>query len=475
MRLPDDPTELGALAALEALAAGRLSAAAYVEALLARASAERVLNAFVALDPERTRAAALASDARRAAGTARPLEGLPLAVKDNIDVAGWVTTAGTPALRAHRPARTAPVLERLLDAGALVLGKNTLHELAHGTTSENAAFGPVRNPYDPARVPGGSSGGTAAAVAARLAPAGIGTDTGGSVRIPAALCGIAGFRPSSGRYPQDGIVPISHTRDTAGLLARSVGDLALLDATVAGERAPLEAVGLRGLRLGVPRAVFYHGLDAALAAVIEDALAALARAGVVLVEADVAGLEAQGGRVAGILSDYEFPRDLARYLAAGGSGLTLEDVVAGLAGADLRETFAHELQGPRAPTEAAYRDALEVGRPAIQAMFREHFRSQAVEAIVFPTTALPARPIGTGPEIEIGGKRVKAFLADLRNPRPATVAGLPALSVPVGLTPAGLPVGLELDGPAGRDRRLLAIGAAVAAAFAPLPPPPRHC
>jgi indoleacetamide hydrolase len=467
-----DPAELSAVEALEALGSGRLSAAAHVEALLARAERWRGLNAFTALDPPRLRAAAAASDARRRAGsTLGPLHGLALTIKDNIDVEGWVTSAGTPALRAHRPPRSAGVVARLTAAGALVLGKNTLHELAHGTTSENAAWGPVRNPYDPARIAGGSSGGTAAAVAARIAPAGVGTDTGGSVRIPAALCGIAGFRPSTGRYPQDGIVPISHTRDTAGLLARTVADLVLLDGVVGGiERVPA-AVPLRGLRLGVPRALFYHGLDPALAALTEAALVRLAAAGAVLVEADVAGLEALVGQVAGVISDYEFPRDLAAYLANSGSGVTLEAVIAELASADLRQTFAHEVRGPSAPSASDYLHALEVGRPAIQAAFRAHFDSHAIAAVLFPTTALPARPIGAGPEIVVAGRRVKAFAADLRNPRPATVAGLPALSLPIGLTPDGLPVGLELDGPAGSDGRLLAIGAALEALFGPLPPP----
>jgi len=359
---------------------------------------------------------------------------------------------------------------RLVGAGALVLGKNGLHELAHGTTSENAAFGVIRNPYDPTRIPGGSSGGTAVAVAARMAPAGLGTDTGGSVRIPAALCGIAGFRPTTGRYPTDGVVPISHTRDTPGFLARSVLDLALLDGIVAPgpEAAPAT---LPGLRLGVPRALFYEGLDPELGALVEGALGRLARAGVTLIEADVEGLEGRGSKVAGPISDYEFPRDLAAYLAASGSGMTLEQVVAGLAGEDLRETFAHEVRGAGAPTEAAYREALEVGRPALQAAFRAHFERHRLDALVFPATAQPARPIGAGAEIEIAGRKVKAFAADLRNPRPATVAALPALAVPLALTRAGLPVGLELDGPSGSDRRLLAIGRAVEELLGRLPGP----
>src|SRR5262249_49161663 len=150
------------------------------------------------------------------------------------DATEYPTTAGTPALATHRPKQNAPVVQRLLDAGALILGKANLQELAYGPTSNNAAFGPVRNPYDPTRIPGGSSGGSAVAVAARLTPAALGTDTAGSVRVPGSLCGITTFRPSMRRWPQAGIVPISHTRDTAGPMARNVADCVLLDGVVTG-------------------------------------------------------------------------------------------------------------------------------------------------------------------------------------------------------------------------------------------------
>src|SRR5262249_37847638 len=194
-------------------------------------------------------AAARRSDQRRARGEqGGALDGVPLIIKDNIDTADYPTTAGTPALARHRPKQNAAVVTRLIDAGALVLGKANVQELAFGPTSTNAAFGPVHNPYDATRIPGGSSGGTGAAVAARLAPAGLGTDTGGSIRVPASLCGVVGFRPSMLRWPQAGIVPISHTRDTAAPLARSVADCALLDGAVTGGASGIAAADLPGLR-----------------------------------------------------------------------------------------------------------------------------------------------------------------------------------------------------------------------------------
>lgn len=204
--------ELGAAEAAAAIRAGDISAQALIDALLDRCTRAASLNAFISLDPDAVRAAARRADQQRQRGERLgPLHGVPIALKDNFDTADFTTTAGTPALAAHRPTRNAAVVQRLLDAGALILGKANMQELAFGPTSNNAAFGPVRNPYDRSRIPGGSSGGTAALVAARLAPAGLGTDTGGSVRVPASLSGVVGFRPTTLRWAQDGSSR-SHTR-----------------------------------------------------------------------------------------------------------------------------------------------------------------------------------------------------------------------------------------------------------------------
>ncbi|MEO8059617.1 MAG: amidase family protein, partial [Burkholderiales bacterium] len=223
--------------AVAAIRTGRLSAEAYVSTLLARAEQLKDLNAFIVLDRAGAIAAARKVDAMRSSGVALPrLAGLPIVVKDNINTRDLPTTAGTAALRDVRPKANAPTLQTLIDAGAIVLGKTNMHELAFGITSTNLTSfaGPVKNPYDTSRIPGGSSGGTAAAIAARIVPSGLGTDTGGSTRVPAALCGIVGLRPSVGnggaerRYDSAGVVPISHTRDTVGPMGRSVADVALL-------------------------------------------------------------------------------------------------------------------------------------------------------------------------------------------------------------------------------------------------------
>ena len=456
--------------AAAALRRGDLRAADYADALLAQAARGRSLNAFIHHDPEAVRTAAAAADARRARGEALgPLHGVPLALKDNLDTADMPTTGGTPGLREHRPKRNAQIVQKLLDAGAIVFGKTNLHELAYGITNHNAAFGAARNPYDPSRIPGGSSGGVGVAVGARMAPAGIGSDTGGSVRVPAALCGIVGFRPTTGRWSQQGIVPISHTRDTAGPMARSVADCALLDAVVTGSSAA-PAASLRGLRLGVPRAHFWRDVDAETARLLEAVLVRLRDEGAVLVEADVPDVTRLDSEAGFPIALYETVVDLDAYLASHGSTLRYRELVAQCASPDVA-AMLQSLHGEGAIPEAGYRHALDVLRPQLQAAFRDHFARHDVAAIVFPATPLPAAPIGDDETVLLNGERVPTFPTFIRNSGPGSVAGIPGISVPAAMTAAGLPLGLELDGPAGSDARLLAIAAAVEDVLPRLPAP----
>ena len=190
-----------------------------------------------------------------------PLLGIPFAVKDNIDVLGLPTTGGTELLRSSFPSETATVVSRITGAGAVVVGKTNLHELAFGITSNNGSFGPVRNPHDPERSAGGSSGGSAVAVALGIVPFALGTDTGGSMQIPAAHCGIVGMRPSTGRYPADGVLRLSPTRDTIGVMASTVSDVAFIDGIITGE-GELPATDLGTVRLGIPASGFFPGVDA---------------------------------------------------------------------------------------------------------------------------------------------------------------------------------------------------------------------
>ena len=464
--------ELSATAAVAAMRAGNMSALDYAEALLARCAAGAALNAFITLDPVAVRAAARAADAHRAAGGVLGLlHGLPIPAKDSVNTAGIETTVGTKALRGWIPARDATTIARLKAAGAIVLGKTNIHELSFGWTSSNLEFGAVRNPYDPSRIPGGSSGGTAAAVAARMAPMGVAEDTQGSIRIPAALCGITGFRPTTGRYPTDGTAPITPLFDQIGPHARCVVDLALFDTVVTGEAAAIEPATLSGLRIGIDRNFFFAGIDAEVAALVESALAQLAAAGAVIVEASVQGLDGVVP-VAMAIQLHDVVPALERYLAESGAPVDFEAMFAGVS-ADVANVFTHvALRGaPAAIDEEMYAAARNAARPALQQAMAAWFADHRIDAMLLPATMVPATPLGDAGNVDIAGKQVAFATAIARNITPGSTLGLPGLVLPCGLTTGGLPVAIELDGPAGGDRRLLAIGMAVEAVLGALPAP----
>jgi len=430
---------------------------AMIDAVLLRARRFANLHAFITLDSVGAADKALELDQIGANGESRgPLHGIPLVVKDNIHVAGMPNTAGTPALKNFVPSASNEVVARLQAAGAIILGKTNLHELAFGVTSNNFAFGAARNPFDDSLIPGGSSGGTASAISAGVAPAGLGTDTGGSVRIPAALTGIVGFRPSAGRYPSTSVTPVSHTRDTIGLMSRSVADLIVLDDVIVQNAQPLLPLAPDEIRLGVPRAFYYQNLDQETAAVIEQVLVKLAQAHVQLIYAeipDVADLIAQSGFPIAL---YEVQRDLPAYLAAFPTGISFAELSAAVASPDV-QGILQSMTGAGAVSEEAYAAALNA-REQLRKNFREYFAKQDLDGIIFPTTLLPARPIqGSLETVELNGIQVPTFPTYSHNTDSASIAGQPGISLPAGLTASGLPVGMEIDGPEQSDRRLLAV------------------
>jgi mandelamide amidase len=415
-----DYSYLTAMEVIASFTRGEIRVSEYVDSLLERCEKYRDLNAFIYQDPDSIRQAAIRADSVLDAGeTLGPLHGLPIVLKDNVDTKDIPTTGGTPALKDHRPSKNAPIVERLLEAGAIIFGKANMHELAHGITNNNRAFGPARNPYDRTKIPGGSSGGCGVAVGARLVPAGIGTDTGGSVRIPAALCGIVGFRPSVSRYPQKGIVPISHTRDTAGPMTRSVADAALLDRIIIGHSAQTSPAKLQGLRFGVPRSPFYNNIHPAVSEAMESALKRLQDYGIELVETDLTEASKLDTISGFPIAQYEVVHDLEQYLAEHRTGLSISDIAAQTASPDVKDIF-NKLLNEKAVPKETYLEARQKHRQHLQAMYRECFAKHQLSAVVFPT-----------------------------------------LSLPVGMSPDGLPIGMEIDSSFGNDDQLLAIGMAI--------------
>ncbi|HET9268033.1 MAG TPA: amidase [Vicinamibacterales bacterium] len=431
------------VSAAERLRRGDIRSIDLVESALSAIGAHNPsTNAFISVRAEEARLDAKTADRERASGVDRgPLHGIPISLKDLIDEAGRVTTAASKVLADRVPAVDAPVVARLRHAGAVVIGRTNLHEFALGTTSEDSAFGPVRNPADLTRSAGGSSGGSAVAVACGMGLASIGTDTGGSIRIPAAACGIVGLKPGYNEVPTAGVIPLSPSLDHVGPLATSVPDAAIVWATLAG-RAPEPLGVMEPARIRLARLTGYF--DAPVESAVRDACAAaidrLAAAGVVITQVEIL----DGGAIPPAyvyLVLKEANTWHSTYLATRGALYT--------------PTVGARLASGRDVTEAQYQAALEVAaavRRSVDALL------EPVDALVLPTLPILAPPLGSGDIVIDGHPPMPVRAAMLKHTQPFNFSGHPAISLPV---PAdGLPVGLQLVGRRDGTARLLAIAAA---------------
>lgn len=450
--------QLDATTAAAMLGSGEISSTELVTALLERIAEYDDLNAFITLDAAGAlRQAAGADEARKQGSSLGRLHGVPVIIKDNIDVAGLPTTAGTPGMLDVRPKTDAAIVALLKAEGAVILGKSNLHELGFGISCDNAYFGPVRNPYNPAYITGGSSGGNAAALAAHLAPLAIGSDTGGSIRIPASLCGVYGYRPSVGRYPVQGFIPMAATKDAVGPMARTASDLVLVDAIV-NDYAPaaVKPMELEGLRLGVPRYPLWQNLDAETAAVMEATLQKLTAAGVELVYADLPlpNIFELNRYVDYYIVLHECRRDFPGYLAP--YGLTVTKLAAQIIDADIRYYFREIYLNPNIGTQPRYDEVMLKYRQIMVHSWQQYFTENKVAFIISPTTILPARPLADSAEhVILNGQKVPTAMAYLQNTGLSSNVGFAGVSVPAGFTSQGLPVGLEVDTLPGNDFDLL--------------------
>lgn len=390
------------------------------------------------------------------------LAGVPFGVKDNIDVAGHPTTAGSPLLAGQRPVLDSDVVALLREAGAVVAGKTNLHELAFGGTSNNATYGPVRNPLDPMCVAGGSSGGSAAAVALGSVPFALGTDTGGSVTVPSAFCGIVGFRPTTGRYPGTGVVSLSTTRDTIGLHTRSVADARTVDRLICSTPDGGPSPELEGLVLGrVPSR--FEDVESDAAEVVDTALENLRRRGVRVVDVQVEDDLAIASGPGLDLVFFEAARLLpARLALEPGPREPLLDRLDEIASPDVRGLVEHTMTSGL--TVADY-DAARAARARLRRAYVRAFASSGVHALIGPTSPVLPPRVGDDELIEVDGRSVQTFATIIRNAGPGSVAGVPMLSVPAGLSAAGLPVGLCLEGHFFADSDLLNFGECLEAAL----------
>lgn len=413
---------------------GQVPALELAEAFLARLEgAQPRYRALVTLTPELALEQARAADAARARGERLPLDGMPIVVKDNVDVAGVRTTVGSRLFAARVASDDATVVARLRKAGAVILGKANLHELAFGATSANEAFGAVVNPVAPDRIPGGSSGGSGAAAAADLCIAAIGTDTGGSVRLPASLCGVSGLRPTFGTVPVDGVAPVSASLDTVGPLARSVTDVAAVHAVLSGSR--VEAASWT--HVGVATELLDRS-DPAVARCVLALVEALASLGASTTPVDLPGWEAATeacGRLirAEALDVYRDALESSPELLEEGTrrrlGLAAQETGADMTG--LRRALAE------------WREQVELALAA-------------VDVLVLPT--IPCEPPAAARADTIATTAAVVPYTHL-----ASFAHVPALSIPCGTTPTGGPVGAQLVARRGGDAIVLTAGAAVQA------------
>ena len=486
--MPDrSVTRLAAHEMAARLRAGEVSSRELATSHLAAAEAgNHALNAWLVLDAEGALAAAAAADARLAAARAEgpaalaslhPLCGVPVGLKDLVTVRGGQCTAGSRILAGYVAPFDAHVTERLQDAGAVIMGKLNMDEFAMGSSTEHSAYGPTANPWDLDRVPGGSSGGSAASVAAYHVPLSIGTDTGGSIRQPAALCGIVGLRPTYGRVSRYGIVAFASSLDQIGPFARNARDAALLLHAVAGrdERdstsAPIPVPGellalpasddeaasaLRGVRLGLPREYFVAGMEPGVEARVREAVASLEAAGAEIVDVSLPHTE-YGLATYYIIAPAEASANLARYDGiryghAVRDGDVLANYLASRGGGFGAEVKRRIMLGTYA-LSAGYYDAYYVKAQKVRTLIKQDFDAAfggGIDALVAPTSPSVAWPFGAKM-----ADPVAMYLMDACT-LPVNMAGLPGISVPCGLAD-GLPVGLQLIGPAWSELRLLAL------------------
>ncbi len=483
-----DLTRLRAHEMAAALRRGEVTARELTTAHLELAERQdRALNAWLSIDRERALAEADAADARLTAARAEgddavaalhPLLGIPVALKDLVSVKGGQATAGSRILEGYRAPYDAHITERLRDVGAVILGKTNMDEFAMGSSTEHSAFGPTTNPWDPERVPGGSSGGSAAAVAAYHVPLGIGTDTGGSIRQPAALTGIVGMKPTYGRVSRYGIIAFASSLDQIGPFARDARDAAALLHAIAGRderdstsspepvpdallRLPASddeaASVLRGKRLGLPREYFVAGMEPGVEARIREGVAALAAAGAIVEDVSLPHTE-YGLATYYIVAPAEASANLARYdgIRYGprlGEGTdVLADYLATRGQGFGAEVKRRIMLGTYA-LSAGYYDAYYLKAQKVRTLIKGDFDAlwaEGFDALVAPTSPTVAFRFGARM-----ADPVAMYLSDACT-LPANMAGLPGISVPTGLS-EGLPVGLQLIGAPWSEAELLAL------------------
>lgn len=474
MHKENDWSGLNAQQVSQAVAQRRFTAERFIEEMLGRHERLRTLGHASWLLKEQALQSARDRDAALSRGAnIGLLGGVPMFVKDNINTAGCATSTGTPSLKRYLPKQDAEVVQRLKRAGAVVLGKANMHEMAVGGTCANLEFGFVRNPHNPAFVAGGSSGGSAVAVAAGIVPFSLGTDTMGSVRIPASYCGVAGFRPTSGpqliSYPQSGVFLCARSFDTAGPIARDVNDLRVIHALLSDRPAQPAAID-GSIRVGVPEQFFWEGLARGVEKAGRSALERIEGARVILVPVDIGSIATEASELLMLLLSEEMSRDIPAFLANECPQVNANALLAEMRDPEARQILRACLES-KAPEPAL--DQARSRRLALIRAYREAFERAGIQVIAFPTTAVPPVRLPDAHAVLAGGSGLTETSSwpMVRNTATAAVLGAPSLTVPAGVMEDELPFGLSLDGLPGADDMVLAVGAFLQARLGPAPRP----
>ncbi len=481
-----DPADFTIAEAAAAMRAGDVTAVDLLDAVVQRASiTESHLHAYLTLDKEGARTAAEQADADLAAGTDHgPLHGIPVALKDNLTTRGVETTCSSQILAGWVPPYDATMVSRLRDAGAVIVGKTNLDEFAMGSSTENSAFGPTRNPWNTDRVPGGSSGGSAGTVAVGSALGSFGTDTGGSVRQPAALCGVVGMKPTYGLVSRYGLIAFASSLDQVGPFARSVEDAANLLGAVAGWDARDATsirgdvpnltgsltTGVAGLRIGVIKELMADAIAAPVRGAVQRVIDGLADAGAEIVELSLPTVE-QAISVYYLIAPAEASANLARFdgvrYGLRSEGETTEEMMARTRGEGFGpEVIRRILLGTYA-LSAGYYDAFYGQAQRVRTLMRREFATayESVDALISPTSPTTAFALG-----EKTTDPIAMYYSDVCT-IPSNITGDPALSLPIGLDEDGLPIAVQVLAPALGEEMLFRVSSEIerAVAFADRP------
>ena len=453
-----NPVDLTIQELSEAIKRQEITATELVKQCIASHKKNQQINAFILFLSESALEKAQQIDARiRNGQKVGKLAGIPFSVKDNIFTKGIPTTAGSYALKDFIPNYNSTVVQKLLDEDAILIGKNNMHELAFGITGLNESFGDVKNPYNTTKIAGGSSSGTAVSVSVGSSIFGIGTDTGGSVRIPSSLTNLYGFRPSIDRYDNKGLVNLSKTRDTQGIIAKKIKDVIYLDNILTSTKTILKSKDISQYRIGFPKIYYRDNLSPEVFRLVGKAVAKLKKQGFTLIEKDITNISQLNQSVSFPVVLYESKQELNKLIFQESLYKSVDNFIENIKSPDVKQTIQMVFSDVKGIPENIYQKAVTKDREKLINAFKDYFLDNKLDAIMFPLTIIEATSISDCKlgQITLNNKSVPVFPTYINNTDPGSNSNMPGITIPIGFTEDGLPLGMGLDMLAFNDAKLL--------------------